>query len=168
VLRADAYLFKPATAINYVQGDDNGTPVQKDEPQAPNRPTGAFIDYYLKAAPSTPVTLEIVDAAGTVVKTFSSDAAATPQQGRRGGGAAGGISNVSPLWIPAPDVFSASPGLHRAVWNPVVERRATAGVDGGPRGGAELLTGTFTARLNVGGRSYTQTFEVKPDPRVKA
>ncbi|HET7188757.1 MAG TPA: hypothetical protein VFI52_11405 [Gemmatimonadaceae bacterium] len=41
-------------------------------------------------------------------------------------------------------------------------------MDGGPRGGAELLTGTFTARLNVGGRSYTQTFEVKTDPRVKA
>lgn len=42
------------------------------------------------------------------------------------------------------------------------------GVDGGARGGGELLTVTFTARLNVGGRSYTQRFEVKPDPRVKA
>ena len=167
VLRSDAYLFKPATAINFVQGDDNGTPVQKDEPLAPNRPTGAFIDYYLKWAPSTPVTLEIVDAAGKVVKTFSSAAAAQAQPGRRGGAAAGGISRVSPLWITAPDVFSASPGLHRAIWNPVVERPATPGVDGEPRGGGAPLTGTFTARLNVGGKSYTRSFEVKPDPRVK-
>ena len=27
------------------------------------------------------------------------------------------------------------------------------------------LTGTFTARLTVDGRSYTQTLVVKPDPR---
>ncbi|HEY2066521.1 MAG TPA: glycosyl hydrolase, partial [Gemmatimonadaceae bacterium] len=103
VLSADAYLFKPATAINYVQGDDNGTPFQKDEPQASNRPTGAFIDYYLKSASSTPVTLEIVDAKGTVVKTFSSDpAAAQPQTGRRRGRPAGGIASISPLWVQAP------------------------------------------------------------------
>jgi hypothetical protein len=40
-------------------------------------------------------------------------------------------------------------------------------VDGGAPGGGEPLTGTFTARLTAGGKSYTQTFEVKPDPRVK-
>jgi hypothetical protein len=53
------------------------------------------------------------------------------------------------------------------VWNPVVAPPAAA-ADGEFRGSGELLTGTFTARLNAGGRSYTQTFEVKPDPRVKA
>jgi hypothetical protein len=169
VLRSDAYLFKPATAISYVQGDDNGTPVQKDEPQAKNRPAGAFIDYYLASASRTPVTLEIVDAKGTVVRTFSSSPATQRQTSRRrGSGAAGGISNVSPLWVPTPDVFSAGAGLHRAVWNPVAEPQATPGVDGGFRGSGEPLTGTFTARLNAGGKSYTQTFEVKPDPRVKA
>jgi photosystem II stability/assembly factor-like uncharacterized protein len=169
VLRSEAYLFKPATAINYVQGDDNGTPVQKDEPQAQNRPSGAFIDYYLASASRTPVTLEIVDANGTVVKTFSSNPTAQQQTGRRrGGAAAGGISNVSPLWIPTPDVFSAQAGFHRAVWNPVAERQATPAVDGGFRGSGELLTGTFTARLNAAGKSYTQTFDVKPDPREKA
>ena len=45
---ATAYLFKPADAINAIQGGDNGTPTQKDEPQAHNPPNGAYIDYYLK------------------------------------------------------------------------------------------------------------------------
>ncbi|MEP7002351.1 MAG: hypothetical protein ABI969_17815, partial [bacterium] len=66
VLESDAYLFKPSDAYNYVQGDDNGTPTQKDEPQAENPPPGAAIDYYLKSASSTPVTLEILDAGGKV------------------------------------------------------------------------------------------------------
>ncbi len=33
VAASDAFLFKPGDAINVIQGTDNGTPVQKDEPQ---------------------------------------------------------------------------------------------------------------------------------------
>src|SRR5262249_3937419 len=64
VARSASYLFKPGDAINAIQGGDNGTPLQKDEPQTPNRPNGAFIDYYLRTAPTSPVRLEIVDAGG--------------------------------------------------------------------------------------------------------
>ena len=73
VLRADAYLFKPADAINVLQGGDNGTPTQKDEPQTPNPPNGAAIDYYLRTAPSGPVTIEVMDAGGATVARFSSE-----------------------------------------------------------------------------------------------
>src|SRR5213075_1287087 len=62
VLAEDAHLFKPADAINFVQGGDNGTPLQKDEPQAPNPPNGAAIDYWLRTEAPGAVTLEIVDA----------------------------------------------------------------------------------------------------------
>src|SRR5256886_3912492 len=41
VLKADAWLFRPADAINVVPGDDDGTPLQRDEPQAQNPPDGA-------------------------------------------------------------------------------------------------------------------------------
>src|SRR6266550_3327894 len=60
VLQADAWLFRPADAINFIQGDDNGTPFQRDEPQAQNPPDGAVLDFYLKSAAAA-VTLEIVD-----------------------------------------------------------------------------------------------------------
>ena len=167
VLASDVHLFKPADAINYVQGDENGTPLQKDEPQAPNPPNGAFIDYYLKSAASTPVVLEIVDAGGKVVHTFSSDPARQQAQGRRRGGAAGGISNVSPLWVSAPEPFSAAAGLHRAVWTPVSDAPAGPATDGVPRSGPEPLTGQFTARLSANGKTLTQSFSVRADPRVK-
>ena len=49
---ADAHLFKPADAIILPPSTDDGTPTQKDEPEAENPPTGAIIDYYLKAAAS--------------------------------------------------------------------------------------------------------------------
>lgn len=166
VLASEAYLFKPADAYNYMQGDDNGTPTQKDEPQAENPPPGAFIDYYLKSASRTPVTLEILDASGKVLHTFSSDPSVQPVAGRRRR-SSGGIPNVSPLWVTAPEPFSAGAGLHRAVWNPVTEVAGAPGVDGGQRGGSVPVTGTFTAKLTANGQSFTQTFTVKPDPRTK-
>ena len=162
VLAADAYLFKPADAINVIQGGDDGTPLQADEPQAPNPPSGAAIDYWLKADANGPVTLEIVDASGTSLRTFSSAAApAAPA-----GGAPGGLPRVSALWRPTAEPFSAAAGMHRVVWLPV------APTPPGQRGGGfaffrqrTFLTGTFTAKLTVNGQVYTQTFIVWPDPR---
>jgi len=164
VLQADAWLFKPADAINVVPGDDNGTPYQRDEPQAQNPPDGAYIDYYLKAA--APVTLEILDATGRVVRKWPPEpAAGTPSRN--------GLPRVSPLWQAVPDAFSATAGMHRVVWRPVeppapAAPGAAATGGGGRRGGGARLTGTFTARLTVNGRAYTRDFAVRPDPRSVA
>ncbi|HEX3867110.1 MAG TPA: hypothetical protein VHV78_10165, partial [Gemmatimonadaceae bacterium] len=109
VLASAAHLFKPAEAINVLQGGDNGTPLQKDEPQALNPPNGAVIDYYLKSPATTPVTLEILEANGTVLHTFSSDAAAQSAAapgGRGAGRGGGGIPNTSALWRTTPEPFS--------------------------------------------------------------
>jgi len=168
LLSADAFLFKPSDAINYVATSDNGTPLQKDEPQAANPPNGVAIDYWLRAAAAGPVTLEIADSTGAVVRAYGTNAPPTPAAGGRGG--SGGIPNTSPLWRPAPEPFATSAGMHRVVWNPVSAPAGRGGGGGGGggggfgRGGVPLF-GTFTARLTVGGRSYTQSFTVKPDPR---
>jgi len=164
VVQADAYLFHPADVVLVDQGRDNGTPFQKDEPQAENPPDGAYIDYYLKAAASGPVTLEILDAGGTSLQTWSTERPA-PQAGRGGpGGPGGGIPNTSALWRPEPEPFSGAAGLHRVAWNPNPPRRGFGG-RGGPERTPVPLPGTFTAKLTVNGESYTQTFTVKPDPR---
>ncbi|HEU5218298.1 MAG TPA: hypothetical protein VFU23_06545, partial [Gemmatimonadales bacterium] len=161
VLAGEAWLFKPADAINVWQGGDNGTPLQKDEPQAQNPPIGACIDYYIKSAPSGAVVLEILNAGGTVLRTFTSDPATPPAASARG------IPNTSPLWRQPPEPFGASPGMHRVVWTPAPVTVARPGGGGGGfgGGGGARLTGTFTARLTVNGKAYTQTFVVKPDPR---
>jgi photosystem II stability/assembly factor-like uncharacterized protein len=168
IASADAHLFKPADYVNYLQGGDNGTPVQKDEPQAENPTSGAPIDYYLKSDAPGPVTLEILDSTGATLRTFTSDATASAAGP---GGGRGGIPNTTALWRPAPEPFSAKAGMHRVVWNPIATAPGGRGGRGGGggggfgRGGGAPLTGSFTAKLTVNGRSYTQPFTVKPDPR---
>ncbi len=165
VLASDAYLFKPADAILYNQGGDNGTPTQKDEPQAQNPADGAYLDYYLKPGVSGTVTLDVMDASGAVVRSFApptATAAATVAPER--------IPNTSPLWRPAPAPFSTAAGMHRVVFTPGGgSGRGGGGGGRGGRGGGggapPQTTGNFTAKLTVAGKSYTQPFVIKPDPR---
>ena len=168
VLQADGWLFRPADPINFIQGDDNGTPFQRDEPQAQNPPDGAVLDFYLKAAAPGAVTLEVLDAAGKVMRKWPAEAGVGPSGGR----GASGLPRVSPLWQPGPEVFSTAAGMHRVVWRPVAPAEPAGpgvAVGGGPRrGGGARLTGTFTARLTVNGRASTQPFTVRPDPRSDA
>jgi photosystem II stability/assembly factor-like uncharacterized protein len=162
VLKADAHLFKPADATYVNPGSDNGTPLEKDEPQTVNPPNGAAIDYYLKANAAGPVTLEILDAGGVVVHTFSTEATSQAPAGGRGGRGGGGIPNVSPLWQPTPEVFSATAGMHRVVWTPIATTAGGGrGRGGGRGGGGAVLSGTFTAKLTVNGQSYAQTFAIR-------
>jgi hypothetical protein len=166
VLRDDAYLFKPADAINFVEGTDNGTPLQKDEPQAENPPNGAAIDYYLKRNAAGTVTIEILDPSGAVVRAFSSDPSAQrPPTGRASAAAATGLPRVSPLWQTRPESVATNAGMHRVVWNPLRERpRGAAPADeGGPLD--SRYVGPFTVRLIANGKSYTQPLTIKPDPR---
>jgi photosystem II stability/assembly factor-like uncharacterized protein len=171
VARQDVYLFKPADTINFVEGTDNGTPLQKDEPHAENPPSGVNIDYYLKTAARTPVVIEIIDSNGVILQTFSSDPGAQKQA--NGGGAAGagapartsGIPRVSPLWQVKPVIPAATAGMHRVTWNALRPRPRGAPPpdEGGPLD--RHYIGNFAARLTVNGKSYTQPFTVKPDPR---
>jgi photosystem II stability/assembly factor-like uncharacterized protein len=167
VMRDDAYLFKPADAINFVEGTDNGTPLQKDEPHAENPSNGAIIDYYLKRAASTPVTIDIIDANGAVVHTFSSDPKAQGPAAGPGGGAVAttGLPRVSPLWQTRLEPPSAARGMHRVSWNPI--RQRPPGTPPADEGGPvdTRFVGNFTAKLTVNGKAYTQPFVVKPDPR---
>jgi photosystem II stability/assembly factor-like uncharacterized protein len=170
IAQADAYLFKPADAVNMPPGNENGTPLPKDEPFAENPPSGAILDYYLKAAPSAPVVLEILDASGQTIRRFSSDDRPAPRNPD--------TLNIPAIWAPAPEPLSAAPGMHRWVWDlrgapaaPAGRAGATGrgGGGGGGRGGAPLAQpGTYTVRLTVGGKTSTQAVVVKPDPREGA
>src|SRR5437879_5544481 len=80
-LQAYAWLFRPADAINVIPGDDDGTPLQRDEPQAANPSDGACIDYYLRAALPGAITLEILDATRRVLRTWPGEPQARPRGG---------------------------------------------------------------------------------------
>jgi photosystem II stability/assembly factor-like uncharacterized protein len=170
VAAEDAHLYKPADAIIVPSSTDDGTPTQKDEPEAENPPTGAVIDYYLKLAAAGPVTLEILNASGAVVRHYSS---ADPAPAINVNTLA-----VNAVWQRAPAPPSAAAGPHRFVWDfrpdpPAGGGRGRGGRGGGGGGGGgrggppPVAAANYTVRLTVNGKAMTQPLVVKADPRLK-
>jgi len=166
----DAHLFTPAPANRVPRDTNTDTPLPPDEPAAANPPDGAIIDYYLSHAASAPVTLEILDARGRVVRRFSSadKPDATDAELKK---------QLIPLyWLRPFRALASDAGMHRWVWDlhypaPDSPRHdyPIAAIPGDtPRYplGPTALPGTYTARLTANGKSYSTPFTVKMDPRV--
>ncbi|HEV3308208.1 MAG TPA: glycoside hydrolase [Candidatus Sulfotelmatobacter sp.] len=167
----DAHLFTPTPAFRVQRNTNTDTPLPPDEPAAANPPDGAVIDYYLAHANSTPVTLEILDSRGQLVRKFSSaDKPESTEEELK--------KQLIPLyWLRPFRSLSAEAGMHRWVWDlhypsPESTRHEypiAAIPDDTPRLplGPTALPGTYTARLTANGKTSTTSFTVKMDPRVK-
>jgi hypothetical protein len=153
VTSADVFLFKPATAIRMNSEAFQGTPLPPEIPTAKNPPDGAIIDYYLKTASTSEVTLEILDAANQVVRRYSTNDRPSARQRRQA---------IADIWITPPATLSAHEGLNRFVW----DLRWTGG--GENERGPQVLPGTYQARLTAAGQRYTQPLKVVLDPRSNA
>jgi hypothetical protein len=126
---------------------------------APNL-LGPMIDYYLPTAASGPVTIDILDAGGRTVNSYSSTApVASGGRGGRGGGGdpddedmpgsgRGGRGGAPPARV------TTTAGMNRFVW----DVRDQSGLSAPP--------GRYQARLKVGDATQTQPFTVLIDPRV--
>jgi photosystem II stability/assembly factor-like uncharacterized protein len=171
VVDSAAYLFKPAPAYRVRRDTNTDTPIPPDEPAGQNPPDGAILDYFLAQPVSGPVTLEVLDAQGKLVRRYSS---ADPPEVTE----AELKKQLIPLyWIRMRKTLSAGAGMHRWVWDlhdvaPVSTRHEypiaavpqdTPRLPLGPR----ALPGQYTVRLNVNGHSYTAPLVVRIDPRVK-
>jgi photosystem II stability/assembly factor-like uncharacterized protein len=158
---ADAILYRPAEAFRLPEPSDQGTPLPKDEPSAANPPTGAVLDYYLKAPPSAAVALEILDASGAVVRRFSSDDRPAPRDPN--------TLAVQLVWAPQTEPLPATAGMHRWVWDlrgpPAAGGRGRGAGGGRGRGAGLAAPGSYTVRLTVDGKTYSQPLTVKADPR---
>jgi photosystem II stability/assembly factor-like uncharacterized protein len=174
VANASALLFAPQVTYRVRRNNNTDTPLPPEEPAGQNPPDGAMIDYWLaaetKTSASGAVTLEIVDASsGHVVRHFSS--ADKPEIVNAKD------FNVPMYWVRPARTLSASSGMHRFLWDltypaPDVLTRdypISAIYHDTPLYplGATVLPGQYKVVLTVGGKSYTQTLEVKMDPRVK-
>jgi hypothetical protein len=165
--RDDAVLFQPAEALQIITSGDNGTPQPRDEPLAENPPTGAMIDFYLRRSPTGPVTLEIIDPAGDVIRKYSSEDKFPPVDPDR--------LNYPPFWARTSEPLPATAGMHRWLWDfrPTPPQRAAGGPGGGGggggfgRGGQTSMPGNYMVRLTVNGKSQTAQLVVKADPRSK-
>jgi len=153
VPKSGVWLFAPSPAVRQRRPDFLGTPLPKDEPVAANPPDGAYFDYWLKAEANAPLTLEIHDAQGALVRSYSSADAQPPVDPAK--------LDIAPEWVRHKSALSLAPGMHRFVW-PL--RYATA--DDAHADGVWAPPGEYSVTLRAGGKTRTQNFSVRPDPRI--
>ncbi|MCU1309020.1 MAG: hypothetical protein JWO20_145 [Candidatus Angelobacter sp.] len=162
VASESAHLFDPQTALRIRPGSDQGTPYPPEIPKGENPPAGAIIDYYLKDASASPVTLEILDSAGALVRKYSSGEKPPVVDEK--------ALDIPIYWVRPPQILSDKAGMHRFIW----DVHYGASLPGGNRGGGRrgnsgpwAVPGQYTARLTANGKAYTQPFSVELDPRLK-
>ena len=196
VPREAAHLFKPREAYRvdwsggFFGGGTDAHPVGK------NPPNGAMIYYWLKEK-SRPVALDILDGAGRLIRSFTSkqdslevrDSVRTDSLRRvrtdslKSAGisdsvkidsifAADTLKDEDKPWPRRPPAEPRVPnkaGLNMFAWNlRYPGPRAFWGMTNVVTDGPMALPGAYRARLTVGGKSYVQSFALKPDPRSKA
>jgi photosystem II stability/assembly factor-like uncharacterized protein len=154
------WLYQPAVSIRIDNDSFAGTPLPPEEPTAENPPTGAVIDYVLKA-PARAVTLEIFDAQQNLVRRFSS----ADRPAKRGPAA------IADRWFHDPDILGTAAGMHRFVWNLAAGNSGAAADeedDSRPPNPPKVPPGVYQARLTVDGESAVQSLRVVMDPRSPA
>jgi len=165
---SETFLFKPKLTYRFRRDRNTDTPLPPEEPAGKNPPDGAIINYRLAADSGTPVVLEILDATGKTIRTFSSADSIEPVDMHL---------NVPTYWVRPQQRLAATRGTHRFVWDlhyppPQVlahDYPISAIYGDTPRTplGPAVLPGTYTVRLSTNGQRYTQPLTIKMDPRVQ-
>jgi len=180
-----AYLFKPQTATRVRLVTYDSMPFPPEVPSGENPPNGAIIDYYLASDASGPLTIDILDQAGSVVRTYSSELERNPDPARDPA-AYNKVCQAKPdspdcsipLYWPSPiKSMPTSAGMHRISWSlryqplaqerspiqrPIVIPHRSSVLPSSPW----APPGNYTVRLTVDGKTYTQPLTVRLDPRV--
>lgn len=164
----DAVLFAPQVATRVKRSVHTDTPFPPEEPAGQNPPDGAVIDYYLKTASKTPVTLEIHDTGGNLVRRFASDDKPLAVDVNK--------LRFPTYWIRPDQKLKNEAGMQRFTWdlmypNPPADEydlpisaiyKDTPFVPQGPA----VLPGKYTVKLSVDGKTYSKDLIVRMDPRL--
>jgi hypothetical protein len=160
---AENKLFQPEDTYRTQGG--GGTPLPATATVGKNPPNGVVVYYSLKNKPGSEVVLEFFDASGKSIRKFTaaprsasaegSDLPPPPTEGSFGGQGTARITTDA--------------GLNRFVWDLRYADAVRfpgmilwAGEMRGPR----VAPGSYQVKLTVEGKTTTQTFVVKPDPRL--
>jgi photosystem II stability/assembly factor-like uncharacterized protein len=167
--RREDLLFKPQTALRTRANLNTDTPLPPDEPAGENPPDGAMIDYFLSKAASGPVTIEIKDGKGQLVRKYSSADAPVEANPKR--------LKIPSYWIRSPQSVPTKAGMHRFLWDmhytPVPNVEPEFPMTATYRNTAPEATspwaapGDYTVTLTVGGKTFSQPLTIVMDPRVK-
>jgi len=162
----DAHLFKPKDT--YRAGGGRGSGGERGfAAVGANPPSGAVIHYWLKGRPQGEMKIEFLDSAGKPVNQYSSRAPQRPAAEAPSGPP--GDEEENPFRGAPPPRVTAQPGMNQFVWNLRYSDATTfpglimwAGGVTGPR----VSPGTYTVRMTVDGKTQSQAFAVKQDPRL--
>jgi len=157
------HLFAPETTVRFRQDASPAGGFGTETTGTGENPiVGVHIPFYLKEAPTGPVTLKILrerNRSAEEVRTFALDTTgAAAAGGGRGGGRRGGARGKT----------TAMKGPNTFVWDfryagaTVIPDAVFQGQAVGPL----APPGTYRAELTVDGRAYTQSFKLLKDPRV--
>jgi hypothetical protein len=171
IAKSGVFLFVPQEALRWHWNRNPDTPLPPEVPGGANPPDGAIIDYYLASNAQGPVTLEILDPKGELVRRYSSSD--KPPSIEK-------IAAEHPIpmyWVRPTQILSRDAGMHRFVWNVrysqpkalEYEFPISAIVHNTPLSplGPWALPGSYTVKLTVNGQTYTQPLSVKMDPRIQ-
>jgi len=158
-----------------------------------NPANGAVVYYTLKSKPTSDVVLEFLDASGKSIQKFTGkpakDAAAAPPSpaalpsasvqpaGQASPTPAAATSEETPaggeepggFGAPRPPRVTTDVGVNRFVWDlryPESVRFPGLILWAGEMRGPRVTPGRYQVKLTVDGQTTSQSFEVKPDPRL--
>ncbi len=165
-LESTIILYKPQTATRVRWSMYPDTPYPQEEPAGENPPDGAVIDYYLER--DMTLSLQVKDEKGHLIRMFSS--LDTPYKI--------GDQNIPEYWIRPQQTLSGKPGHHRFMWDlhytplnvrPSYPISATYENTAPEATAPWVMPGKYTIELKADNfyQVFTQSFEVKMDPRVK-
>jgi photosystem II stability/assembly factor-like uncharacterized protein len=169
--KSSVYLFAPGQAIRFRWNRNPDTPLPPEVPAGKNPPDGAIIDYYLATSTTAPVTLDILDPTGALVRRYSSTDKPLPMD------ELAAHHPIPMYWVRPKQILSAEAGMHRFVWDVHyppphalnMEFPISAIVHNTPLHplGAWALPGNYTVKLTVDGKSYSRQLTLIMDPRIK-
>jgi photosystem II stability/assembly factor-like uncharacterized protein len=151
-------LFQPREAMRL---RNSGAPASVNEPEYPTM--GAQFDLYFASAPSADTKLDVLDAKGGAIKTWSVAAPRSggPAEGGGGGGGfrrgGGGSTSIRP-----------EAGMQRITWDMRYPGPWAPNAPEGGFGGPLVPPGKYSVRLTSGGQTITRAFDIKSDPRIAA
>ncbi|HUJ47717.1 MAG TPA: hypothetical protein VLV55_11340, partial [Rhizomicrobium sp.] len=152
---ADLFLYTPQTATRLYYPDQ----VDARPPVGQNPPAGVMIDYYLPSKATGPISMEIADSTGAVVRHLSSVKSNKAEQ--------------PPEWpdqVHPTETLPSNTGMNRYVWNLRYDDPTSipgAFYSGLPPRGPIALPGKYTIKVTYNGKTQTVPLTLVADPRDK-